>query len=358
MKKSIWTLILIAVASLLVYLIYTNQPTIVFNEKTPVPQPPKILDLPVAEKVGQLFMVGHWADTPIASTTELIKAVQAGGVIIMSAPADAQEIKTWVKTWNKASKTPLLVAIDQEGGSVNRLQTSSFLQTKQRNIDSEKKAYEVGLQRGQELAALGINMNFAPVLDSAHKPGSFMYDRSFPDRDTSASFASSMIKGFKENGVIGSAKHFPGHADTQEDSHHTLPTVDIPRSELDEFTKPFRELIDSKPPALMTAHVSFPKIDSRPATLSHFFLTDYLRDELGFTGVIVTDDMSMDAIDKNWTTSEAALLSIQAGADMVLFAAEPQKVIPAHAEVINAVANGKLQESEIDQHYRRIVDLK
>lgn len=299
----------------------TSEPALNTSIFNPLPSEP---EAPI--EVGKLIMVGHWAHTPVASTTSLVRDINAGGVVIMSAPENPEEIKGWIDEWNGVSDTPLLIAIDQEGGPVTRIKSTDFTLTAQSEITTEEGAYAVGLKRGQELAALGINLNFAPVLDKAVNPDSFMFSRTFPHENNPAALAASMSKGLSDGGVISVAKHFPGHDDTEVDSHLALPEVNITRAELDSFTTQFRTYIEqSGPKALMTAHVSFPKIDPLPATLSKFFLTDYLRDELNFNGIVITDDMSMDAIDTIWTTDEAAVLSITAGADMVLFAAEPEQ---------------------------------
>lgn len=310
------------------------------------------------ELIGQLFMIGHWAGTPVASTTALIRDYHIGGVIIMSAPDDPKEIASWVDEWQEASDVPLLIAIDQEGGPVSRLKGVDFIQTSQREVETEVAAYDLGRARGAELRALGVNMNFAPVLDVAKNPDSFMYTRVFKDSERAGAFASSMLEGFRSAGVIGVPKHFPGHDDTSDDSHTTLPVVNITKEELDVFTQSFREVVSiEQPAAIMTAHVLFPDIDSLPATLSHFFLTEYLREELGFEGVIITDGMSMDAIDDTWGAEEASVLALRAGADMVLFAAEPERVVGAIEAVRRAVEEDLLSVHELTLHYERVTEL-
>lgn len=328
------------------------------NRKTPPPATsPQNISL--EEKIGQLFIIGHWTGNPVASTTNLISKHHLGGVIIMGNPDKASNTKEWTKFWQDASETPLFISVDQEGGAVTRYKEEGFIQTGQREITDTQTAYEVGYTRGKELANLGINMNFAPVLDSAHNPDSFMYERVFADRSNSATLAASMIDGMKVAGVIGVVKHFPGHDDTSDDSHHTLPVVNIESTELDDFVSPFTEIIKNNPPnVIMPAHVLFPKIDPLPATLSKFFLTDYLRNELGFSGIIITDDMSMDAIDTNWSSAAATVLTIEAGADIVLFAAEPKLVSDAIRAVMEAVKTNTLSEERINESYNRIMSLK
>jgi beta-N-acetylhexosaminidase len=311
--------------------------------------------IPLEEKIGKLFMVGHWAHTPAASTTALIEKHHLGGVIIMSAPEYAREIVEWTREWQKAASGTLLISIDQEGGLVTRLKGAEFTQRSQRQLVTREEAYALGKERGKELDALGITMNFAPVLDSAANKDSFMYQRVFADKKRSALFANEMIQGMESQGVTAVTKHFPGHDDTADDSHQVLPTVSVSKDKLDAFTLPFRKLIeDGKPKALMTAHVLFPNIDKSPATLSYFFLTEYLRESLGFNGVIFTDDVSMDAIDTNYGLGSATVKAVQAGADIILFAAEPTKVTEGIGAVLTAVKNGELSEKRIDESYNRI----
>ena len=314
---------------------------------------------PLDKMIGQLFMIGHWANQPVASTTDLLKAHHIGGVIIMSAPEDPLTISDWVTGWNNAVDSPLFVAIDQEGGPVSRLKQAPYATTSQRQITTPEQAYTIGLARGADLHNLGINLNFAPVLETANNPNSFLYERAFPAGSNRAALASALISGMATSHVAGVVKHFPGHADTPDDSHATLPEVSISRSGLDIFTNNFRSLIKQNPPiAIMTAHVRYPLIDNQPATLSHFFLTDYLRDELDFAGVIITDDLIMQAIATTTPSDAAAVQAILAGADISLFAAEPEKVTAAIAAVQEAVIAGTINEARIRASYDRIIAAK
>lgn len=313
---------------------------------------------PTPDMIGQLFMIGHWAHTPVASTTALIKTHRPGGVIIMSAPGNEAAIADWVTTWQAASDIPLFIAIDQEGGPVSRLRGPSFTTTSQRELAGTSTAYEVGFARGSELSALGINLNFAPVLDRATQADSFMYERAFPAYTNTAALAGALIAGQRAAGVLSVAKHFPGHADTSDDSHEVLPTVPLTLDELPMFTAAFSELFSTNPPAaIMTAHVSYPNIDAQPATLSPFFLTEYARTTLGFEGLIITDDMIMQAITKTWSSDEASLAALLAGADMLLFAAEPEEVADAIA-VVTAASTATSTTIRISESYARIMAVK
>ena len=314
---------------------------------------------PPEDQLGQLFMIGHWADTPVASTTALIETYQLGGVVIMDAPENPQDITQWIDQWNAVSDMPLFIAIDQEGGPVTRLKSAQFIQTGQQDITTAKQAYTIGRTRGEELAALGINMNFAPVLDTATNPTSFLYNRTFPENTPVVALAASLIAGMSQQNVMAVAKHFPGHDDTSTDSHNELPVVNISQSELAAFTQRFAELISQNPPvALMTAHVQFPEIDPLPATLSPFFLTTYLREELQFSGLIITDDMSMDAIDEYYSASEAAALALEAGANIILLAAEPAAIESIFPFLTERTNTSPLLRARVTDSYQRVTSLK
>jgi len=308
---------------------------------------------------GQLFMIGHWTNTPTASTTAMIAENGFGGVIIMDAPDNPLLLKDWIAEWNSVSETPLLIAIDQEGGPVTRLKGTDFIQTSQREIADVTQAFDVGKIRGAQLATLGITMNFAPVLDIAYDPTSFMYSRTFASSTNAPALAAAITAGMKSEDIIAVPKHFPGHDDTNEDSHYVLPAVQVSPSGLDAFTAPFRTLLSTNPPeAIMTAHVLFPQIDDLPVTLSEFFLTDYLRGTLGYQNVIITDDMSMDAIDAEWDTTTATLMSLAAGADIVLFAAEPHRAAKALAAVQEAADSDTAFRQKILRSQERVEELR
>lgn len=361
MKKILLCVLGVLVINLALVLLFTLTPAPdnVQPVDNTLPEKQAAVVVPPETQLGQLFMIGHWADTPVASTTALIQKYQLGGVIIMSAPEDTQNILTWTAQWNAVSERPLLIAIDQEGGPVTRLKGEAFTQTGQRDIDTAEQAYEVGLARGEELARLGINMNFAPVLDTAKNPTSFMYSRTFPTGTNAALLAASMIKGLAASQVTAVVKHFPGHDDTRTDSHTELPVVNISETELSNFTQPFANIIrENSPRAIMTAHVQFPEIDPLPATLSKFFLTTYLRQQLGYNGLIITDDMSMDAIDTQRSPSEASVLALEAGADIILLAAEPADIEIILPFIITQMSTSILLRDRVADSFNRVIEAK
>lgn len=355
-RKSIWLLVpLIVILVIAVFFIFTN------NKSTPLPEIINEEETTTTEEIDEVetlplgahFMIGHWAHTPVASTTALIAEHNLGGVIIMSAPDNPEEIKDWVRAWQAVSDFPLLISIDQEGGVVSRLKGENFTQIGQREIRDNYEALKTAQTRGEELTTLGINMNFAPVLDTAKNPDSFMYQRVFASNTNPAELAAAMVKGMADKNVIAVPKHFPGHDDTEVDSHLELPIVNIARNEIDNFIRPFTTLLRNNPPAaLMTAHVAFPAVDPLPATLSHYWLTDKLRSEIGYNGVIITDDMSMKAITDVMPDGEAAVTALRAGADIMLLAAEPKTT----DEVIQAVQNTYNNDNSFRETLRQSSD--
>lgn len=317
-------------------------------------------EMSLEEKIGQLFIVGHWAHTPAAQTATLMSKTQAGGIVIMSSPENADNILGWTNLWQSTSTLPLTIAIDQEGGSVTRLQSPNYTQRAQSDITSSEEASALGEQRGGELAALGINTNLAPVLETSTNPEAFLYYRVFRNPSNIVDFGSAMIQGMREAGVTAVPKHFPGHEDTPIDSHTELPVLTVTADAFSTYVRNFTDTIhNATPQALMTAHVLVPTIDDvYPATLSYTILTEQLRQSIGFGGVIITDDMTMQAITNTWSSTDASLLALQAGADMILFAAKPEDAVAAIQNVRNAVHTGELSEERIDESLQRILKMK
>lgn len=314
------------------------------------------------EKVGQLFMIGHWRQNDFHHTANLLRAHHFGGVIIMSvAPENTDFVSVWTKKWREDSVVlPPLIAIDQEGGVVSRLRAPGYDQTAQRELRDADHAYTIGATRGAELAALGINVNLAPVLDQSLEADSFLYKRAFATSSTATQLAHALIAGHAAHNVAVAIKHYPGHYDNEDDSHTILPVIPIPQSAYNIFTRIFDQTIEqSYPPIVMTAHVIVPNVDpTYPATLSETILTGKLRDNLGYEGVIMTDDMTMGAITNQWDSGDAAVQAIKAGADMILFAADPDAGIQAVTRVLEAVAQGEISEDRINQSVERILRLK
>ena len=255
--------------------------------------------------------------------------------------------------------------MDQEGGWVARLKTGATILPGNMALGAAgatELAEQAGTITAIELGAVGVNLNFAPVIDVNNNPRNPVIDRrSFGECPNLVSrLGCAYIKGLQQTGVLATAKHFPGHGDTTVDSHTDLPAVghDVERIQTVEL-KPFRAVIEAEVGAIMTAHIVYSTLDAnRPATLSRPILTDLLRGELGFEGLIITDDMEMKAIDKRYRTGEAAVMAIDAGADMVLTLWRYRNQREVFNALVSAVKSGRISEERIEQSVDRILKYK
>ena len=210
----------------------------------------------------------------------------------------------------------------------------------------------------EELASVGVDLSFAPVLDVNSNPANpVIGDRAFDsDPQRVSDMGVAMMRGLQDGGVIPCGKHFPGHGDTDTDSHVELPVVRRPRAALERTELvPFRAAIAAGVPMLMTAHVLYPAFDAdHPATLARTILTDLLRNELAFGGVVASDDLAMRAIAEHQTVGDAAVATLSAGADVLLACQELVHAQHAHAAIDAAVRDGRLEEAVIDAACRRV----
>lgn len=259
---------------------------------------------------------------------------------------------------------PLLIAVDQEGGLVSRLPAdfvtvpSAMAQAATGSLADVQTCARI---TGAELREVGITLNYAPVLDVNIDPRNpVIRTRSFGENvDLVTACGLATIDGLRDTNVIPTAKHFPGHGDTNVDSHLGLPVVAQATERLHEVElAPFKAAIAAGVPAIMSAHIVFPALDEHPATLSRKILTDLLRDQLGFTGVVFTDSMSMDAIAKHYGVGEAAVRAKAAGVD-VLEANEPPADQQERCDAIaRAIDNGELDVNELAQSAKRVQALR
>lgn len=340
-----------------------------------------IAGMTLEEKVGQMMMPDFrkWNGADVTrmlpEIETLVKKYHIGGVILFreNVVDTAQTVRLVHDYQQAAEKFGLLVTIDQEGGIVTRLQQGTDTPGNMAlgAARSTELAYQVGSVIGRELAALGINTNFAPVMDVNNNPDNPVIGvRSFgEDPKLVADLGVAYIKGLQQNGVAATAKHFPGHGDTAVDSHLGLPEVPHDKERLMNVELyPFKQAMAAGVDAIMTAHVTFPKIDdtkavsrkdgteiSLPATLSPKVITGLIRDELGFDGVVSTDAMNMQAIADHFGPVDAAIRAVQAGVDIVLMPIGLEEVTNG---VLKAVRDGTISEKRIDQSVRRIFTLK
>ena len=340
-----------------------------------------IAKMTVKEKIGQMLMPdfrtwnGQNVTQMLPEIKQLVKDYHLGGVILFRENVETTEQTTkLVHDYQAAAeKYGLLMTIDQEGGIVTRLQSGTDMPGNMAlgAARSEELTRKVSSAIGEELHSLGINMNLAPSLDVNNNPDNPVIGvRSFgEDPVLVANMGKAYIKGLQDTGVAATAKHFPGHGDTAVDSHLGLPEVphDLERLKKVELY-PFQQAMDAGIDAIMTAHVTFPKIDntkaiskqdgteiSIPATLSEKVLTGLMREKMGYQGVIITDAMNMQAISSHFGPVDAAIRTVKAGTDIVLM---PVGLKDAAEGLYSAVKTGEISEKRINQSVKRILTLK
>ena len=312
------------------------------------------------EKIGQLFMVGFRSE-------EQLKQIHPGGVVLFSWNMKSTEAvhaltQRLRKLAREEFKAPLLVAIDHEGGQVLRLRKGLTDFPDAAAVGATGDAYlsfRVGKSMGQELSALGINMNLAPVLDLGNAR-SFLQNRIWGDNgDSVGEMTMAFIRGLQSGRVVAVAKHFPGHGRSAVDSHFGLPKLKVSEKELwEEDLEPFRKASAGGVQAVMTAHVEIPSFDTYPASLSKKFLTGLLREKIGFKGLVMTDDLEMGGVTSWGSAGDVALRALQAGSDMILIVWSERAQKEVYARLQRAVASGELPERLLDEKVSRILALK
>ncbi|MCL2699899.1 MAG: beta-N-acetylhexosaminidase [Defluviitaleaceae bacterium] len=350
---------------------------------TPVPEPePEEID-PVQEKIMEIIaaMTLHErlcqmlvvvpdsitgvARTNVAgqTTREALERYPVGGLILFEPNISREEqIVTFTSTLQTYSEIPMFIAVDEEGGRVSRLQRRLRAHSVRAMLtyedDGEETAFDNAVTLSNALTERGFNTNFAPVADVWSNPANRVIgDRAFStDFDTAATLVAAAVRGFNASNIICSVKHFPGHGNTREDSHYATAYVNRTLDELreNEF-KPFAAGIEAGADMVMTGHLIVPGVDELPATLSKTLLTDILRGELGFDGVIITDALNMNAISSAFSEEFVAVTAIKAGVDILLMPVDVERTIAA---LTAAVESGEISESRIDESVGRIIELK
>ncbi|OPA72850.1 beta-hexosaminidase [Paenibacillus selenitireducens] len=329
-------------------------------------------ELTLKEKIGQLLMAGFEGLTPDANIGDLLQNHFIGGVVLFSRnldnPGQAFALTQELQRMAIAARgIPLWIGTDQEGGMVVRVRQGIAQLPAAMALGAARDPvllYEAAKGTAEELKALGINMNFAPVVDINVNPRNPIIDvRSFGDDvELVAELGIAAMLGFQDGGIVSVIKHFPGHGDTETDSHAVLPVV---RHSLERLRSvelvPFRQAARIGAEAVMTAHVGIPVLSGGepvPATLSREILTGLLREELGFDGLIVTDCMEMNAVTQGIGVGEAVVRAVLAGADLLLVSHTYESQLEAMAALEHAVADGRLPEERIDASVERILRLK
>ncbi len=346
------------------------KPAVKVSEKVETPSHSKSIAKQIAELmtdeelVGQIIMISLPGKKFNRDMKNLIEKVKPAGIIIVKENVSKDKAK-FIELINSIKSSyndiPMFIGVDQEGGEVERLKNlvdklppasklarkgSDYIYTSYRKI-------------GSQLRSLGINMNFAPVVDVLTKEDGFIDDRSFgssPDKVTECVI--SAIKGLMDSGIIPVAKHFPGYGGSPVDPHEDVP-VDSTLS-LDEYIKPFKR-IASITPAIMTSHTVFKRFSGKPASLSRKILS-ILRREIGFKGMIVSDDIRMKAVTKNTPFTKAAVESVKAGTDLIISVSRKdnwvKNAINLKKSLLKALKNGEIKRDRLIEAVARIIELK
>jgi beta-N-acetylhexosaminidase len=325
----------------------------------------------VVRKVGQRFMAGFHGHTASPEVRMLIRDFGLGHVVLFARNVDAPEqVAELVRELQSIARAaghaePLMVAVDQEGGRVARMRAPWTVWPPQRIVGragSEDLARRRGAALAAELAACGIRLDFAPVVDLDTNPKSpVIGDRSFgDDPDAVGRLGAALIQGLQDNGVAACAKHFIGQGDTDLDPHLDLPAVHHPRPRLEEREmRPFRAAVEAGVAGIMTAHVVLTDLDDTlPATLSPRIVKELVRGRLGFKGVVFSDDMEMHAVSKRWKASESAVLAALAGCDVLEYCADHGQQVDALEGLIRGVESERISWTALDESVERVRALK
>lgn len=343
-----------------------------------------IARMTVEEKVGQLFSThvygntvdsydaANMAEFGLGTPREIIEKYHLGGVLYFAwthsvdNPEQAAGLSNGIQkvSTSTGAKVPQLISIDQEGGLVARVLAPATQTPGNMALGAtrdEPGARDLAAIQGTELAAMGITQNFAPVADVNVNPANPVIGvRSFgSDPGLVAAMTKAQVRGYETDaGISSTAKHFPGHGDTAVDSHYGFPTITHTRQEWETIDKPpFQAAVDAGIDAIMTAHIQVPALDPSgdPATLSKPIITDILRGEMGFKGVVVTDSLGMQGVRDKYGDDRVPVLALKAGVDVLL---NPPDMATAYKGVLDAVASGELTEARLDVSLRRVLDLK
>ena len=325
-------------------------------------------DMTLEEKIGQMLIVYYRASEADSNLVNILNEVKPGGFILFGENFESYEqAKKMIDTINSTSDIPMFMSVDQEGGRVQRIKNLSDVNVtiipsmnRVGNMNDEKLSYDVGRVVGEELRVFGINMDFAPVLDIySNVDNTVIGNRSFGNTsEIVTKMGLSFAKGLQSTGVIPVYKHFPGHGDTSEDSHYTLPVITKTKEQLEELELiPFKEAIKNNAKVIMIGHLAVPNItgDNTPASLSKKVINDWLKEELGYKGLVITDALNMGALTNDYSKKEIYVNAINAGVDLLLMPSPSKEAVRIIKE---AVANGEISEKQIDESVLKILELK
>lgn len=328
-----------------------------------------VAKMTIDQKIGQLVIIGINGKEIDDENKKIIQTYYPGGIILFGYNIDSN-LKTYLSSMQNFAMNsfgiPMFITVDQEGGRVKRIKKDvtqfpgNMAMGSSLDYDSVYKAARI---LGIQLRKIGVNMNLAPDVDVNVNPNNPVINtRSFgSDTEVVSKMGEYYINGLQDSKCMAVAKHFPGHGDTSKDSHKILPVIpyNLERLKKVEFV-PFINAIDNNVAGLMSAHISYPKVlgNDQPATLSKEFMTKIIRKDLKFDGLIMTDDLEMNAIAGNLEIGDAAVKAIEAGVDIILITSYGKNVKSIIAKLKTAYLSGKLSEARINQSVQRIIKYK
>lgn len=343
-------------------------------EPEPEPEPTKaellLAEMTLEEKVYQMFVVFPSAITGVSpvtaageTTQKALEQYPVGGLLYDRTNLVSQEqVRAMLANTQSYSKIPLILTCDEEGGRVNRLMGTIGTTWVGPMLDYREegaaRAAENAQTIAEDLLSCGFNMDLAPVADVWSNPANTVIgDRAYStDFEEAAQLVAAAVEGFHAGGAACTLKHFPGHGDTSADSHYGSVYVYKPLDELRQAELlPFRAGIEAGADAVMMGHLIVEDIDAEPALFSHRIVTELLRQELGFAGVVITDSLQMQAMTNHYGSGEIAVKAVKAGVDLLLCPADLEAAATA---LLDAVHSGELTEADIDEHVLRILTLK
>ncbi len=320
----------------------------------------------VRDMVGQMFVVGMSGTEPDYYIEKMIRERNIGGVLLFGYNMQSEaQIRSLTETLQELSlatepSIPLFIAVDHEGGEVSH---APWVTPQPAAADlgaraDPREVRGVAEQMGLDLRRAGVNTDLAPVVDTGY--GAAIGRRSFgEDPQVVASLGAAAVNGFQDAGVVSSAKHFPNHGVAATDSHTGLPVVDHDLQTIESYDlPPFRATVQAGVPMVMVGHLVYPAIDPElPASISPKAI-GLLREDLGFDGVVVTDDLAMVGASGGGSPSQAAVAAVKAGADLLVISSPPQQQVDAYEAVVRAVESGEISRERIEASFRRIEKVK
>ncbi|MEK5445838.1 beta-N-acetylhexosaminidase [Paenibacillus sp. FSL R7-0331] len=329
----------------------------------------QIAGMTLEQKIGQMLLAGIDGREQGSEARRMIAEDQIGGIILykdnISSLKSMVSLINDLKESNSSNDIPLFMSVDQEGGKVSRMPEAYAVMPGNSRVgaaDSPESARMMGSLLARQVQSAGFNMNFAPVLDINSNPDNpVIGDRSFGNTaELVTRLGIAEMQGIAGEGVIPVIKHFPGHGDTSVDSHLELPVVNKSAAQLARLEwLPFQSAVKDGADAVMIAHILYPQLDpDKPASLSADIISGLLREQMGFGGVVITDDMTMGAITDHYTLPAAAVDTVLAGSDILLIAHGYSNEQKVRAALLDSVHNGVISEARIDQSVQRILELK